>query len=166
MAAVPVAILCVACASALPRPERAPQPQDAFEVVTSPPPPGRVENVPAQPSGDAVWLDGGWRWTGARYAWELGRWVIPPPHARYAEWESRFRADGAILFAPSSFRDARGDEVPEPPALAVGRARSDQVIDPEGRRTRTAPNLPPENGPRPDGRGERARRRSDSRAPP
>jgi hypothetical protein len=111
-----------------------------------------VETVPPAPNAKAVWIDGEWRWTGSRYAWEFGRWVIPPEGARYSKWETKFRADGALLFAEGAFRDARGNELPEPPALAVGRARSEGVTDPEGNRKRTAPNLSPERPGRDDDR--------------
>jgi hypothetical protein len=46
--------------------------------VGGPPPPVRVERVPAAPSPRHVWVPGWWWWEGARYEWRAGAWVIPP----------------------------------------------------------------------------------------
>ena len=39
-----------------------------------PPPPPRVEVVPA-PRRDYVWAPGYWRWKGREHVWVSGRWV-------------------------------------------------------------------------------------------
>ena len=41
-------------------------------VVESEPPPAPVEVVPLAPYPGAVWIDGHWRWNGARYLWVPG----------------------------------------------------------------------------------------------
>lgn len=54
-------------------------------VVTSPPPPARIEHVPADPGGNCAWLDGQWVWAGQHWEWQAGDWVVAPPHCHYAE---------------------------------------------------------------------------------
>src|SRR5271166_2922290 len=48
------AVLLAACAARLPHPAYAPQPTDALIEVARPPPPARVEAVPARPGATAV----------------------------------------------------------------------------------------------------------------
>jgi len=56
--------------------------------VTVPPPPPRVEIVGLAPTPGYFWIDGYWRWVGARYEWVPGRWEAPRPGYRYVphEW--------------------------------------------------------------------------------
>lgn len=44
-------------------------------VVRTPPPPPRVEVVPAERSGYA-WAAGHWRWVHGAYEWEPGHWEV------------------------------------------------------------------------------------------
>jgi hypothetical protein len=139
------ALFLSACAGSIPEPPYSPQPEESFEEIQSPPPPARVEVVPARPKNpNAVWLDGEWDWTGTRWAWQFGRWVALPPGATYAKWETKRRADGVLIFAPGAFRDPKGRELEPPAAIAIAHARDEEVIDVEGRTERTGPNVTPE----------------------
>src|ERR1041384_1320083 len=146
VAAFAVALFHASCGGSLPEPVYSSQPDAAFDEVPFAPPPARVELVPARPSDRrAVWLDGEWTWTGLRWAWQYGSWVVPPGGgATYSMWTLIRRRDGALLFAPGTFRAANGSELSSPPALSVAKARDEDVVDPEGRTERTAPNVPPE----------------------
>src|ERR1051326_1014147 len=42
--------------------------------IGTPPPPARVEVVPA-PRPGYVWAPGHWAWSGHRYAWREGHWM-------------------------------------------------------------------------------------------
>ncbi len=45
------------------------------EVVTRPPaPPPRVEERPAPPYENSVWVPGHWDWNGQEYVWIPGYW--------------------------------------------------------------------------------------------
>ncbi len=45
------------------------------EVVTRPPaPPPRVEERPAPPYSNSVWVSGHWDWNGQEYVWIPGYW--------------------------------------------------------------------------------------------
>jgi hypothetical protein len=101
-----------ACSGSLPRPPPAPiAPSDYVPVPFAPREPP-LEFVPPSPVKDAVWVDGSWEWTGDRYVWRFGSWVVPPPGARRAHWVLVRRAeDGQLFFAPSSWKDERGDRI-------------------------------------------------------
>ncbi len=132
--------------SSLPAPELAspaPLKQGEAVEVPFPPPPARVEFIPAKPDSDAVWIDGEWSWTGHRWSWIYGRWVVPPPSATFARWRTARTSDGTLLFAAGTWYDDRGAEVTEPPPLAVGTAREEDVILPRGQPEKTAPNQAP-----------------------
>ena len=43
-----------------------------------------VARRPPPPSGRHRWVEAGWRWDGARYAYRPGYWAIPP--AGYIRW--------------------------------------------------------------------------------
>jgi hypothetical protein len=61
-------------------------------VVTVKPPRLVVEHRPARPSPRHVWIGGYHRWDGNAYAWEPGRWEVPPrEHAVWVapRWEHR-----------------------------------------------------------------------------
>lgn len=91
-----------------------------------PPRPPPVEIVPPRPAVEgAVWADGGWVWTGDRYQWEAGAWVVLPRGARRTRWALvRRSADGQLFFAPSRWRDAKGASIPTPEPLARAVTRS------------------------------------------
>lgn len=45
-------------------------------IVPYPPPPARVEILPAAPSDPScLWLDGQWQWSAEGWLWEPGAWV-------------------------------------------------------------------------------------------
>lgn len=46
-------------------------------VYDPPPPPPAAYAVPPAPYAGAVWIDGHWRWSGARYVWAHGYYVRP-----------------------------------------------------------------------------------------
>jgi hypothetical protein len=121
-----------ACNHALPRPPFVAQPTAALYPVVTAPPPARAELVPAQPAKDAVWLDGEWQWQGRKWAWKRGRWVVPPPGARYSPWTMTRDDTGALWFASGVWRNAAGEEVDEPEPLALGRTSLGEVTSPSG----------------------------------
>jgi WXXGXW repeat (2 copies) len=125
-----VAFLLLGCAGSLPEPGYSPQPDGAFEVVQSAPPPARIELVPGRPkNADAVWIDGEWRLSDSRWVWQNGRWVEPPRGATYSKWATKKRADGALLFAPGAFRDRKGAPLATPQPLSVGQTTDDGAGD-------------------------------------
>ncbi len=46
--------------------------------VTQAPPPIRVETQTVAPGPNYIWTRGYWQWTGTRYAWVPGRYVVRP----------------------------------------------------------------------------------------
>jgi hypothetical protein len=53
----------------------------AYSVQSIPPTPTSqpYEQMPPQPSRDAVWIRGHYEYTGSGYQWTAGRWEVPPP---------------------------------------------------------------------------------------
>jgi hypothetical protein len=144
----------LACgASRLPAPPYAAQPTEALQEVAYPPPPARVEYVPPAPKDGAVWIDGEWTWQGTRWAWKRGRWVMPPASAVYSPWASARDRQGNLYVAEGKWRDKQQHDLPDPPALAVGRTRGGAVTNPEGEPVPAAPNVPV-NAPPSTGRGK------------
>lgn len=132
-----------ACGAArLPAPSYAAQPTDALLEVAYPPPPARVEFVPAAPNSSAVWLDGEWTWLGQRWAWKQGRWVLPPASAAYSPWTATRDKVGNMYVAEGKWRDKQGRELPDPAPLAVGRTHGGPVVNPEGEAVQSVPNDP------------------------
>jgi hypothetical protein len=58
--------------------------QAADIVVKTKPPATRVERRPPRPSPKHVWIGGYHKWDGRAYAWEPGRWEVPP--REHAVW--------------------------------------------------------------------------------
>ncbi len=118
--------LCAACHGPLAQPAAAPQPDNAFIEVPYPPPPARVEALPPRPNQPCVWVDGQWSWDGIQWTWMPGGWVIPPPGGRLARWVLRRQLSGGLQYAPSSWRDAAGHELPPARVLvsALGESSS------------------------------------------
>src|SRR5439155_27053247 len=55
-------------------------------LVTEAPPPVRVETRVVAPGPGYIWTKGYWRWTGARYEWVPGGWIVRPrPAAVWVE---------------------------------------------------------------------------------
>ncbi len=78
--------------------------QAADVVVQVAPPRAIVEHRPARPSPQHVWIGGYHRWDGHAYAWEPGRWEVPPrEHAVWVEprWEHR---NGGYVFVEGRWR--------------------------------------------------------------
>jgi len=135
----------VACGSArLPKPPYVGQLTEALQQADYPPPPGRSEVVPASPRRDAVWIDGEWTWQGNRYSWKTGRWVAPPPNASYAPWTAVRGATGTFYIAEGKWRDAKGADVTDPPALALAVVRAGSVVNSEGEAVERTPNVRPD----------------------
>lgn len=122
-----------ACTSALPHPPYAAQTTDALVAVAFPPPPGRVERVPDRPSGADAWVEGEWILRAGRWSWLLGRWVKTPPGARYSPWVIVRAVDGTAYYARSSWKNAQGLPLAEPPpALSFASVSDQAVYDPQG----------------------------------
>lgn len=135
----------IACASArLPAPVYVGQETEALQQADYPPPPARVEFVPASPRADAVWVDGEWLWQGRRYAWRGGRWVTPPANANYSPWTGTWGKTGTYYIADGVWKDGRGQKLPDPPALALARVRGGGVVNPEGEDVPATPNVRPD----------------------
>ena len=78
--------------------------------VTVPPPPVRVERVPA-PRRGYVWVPGYWDWRGHRHVWVRGVWQRERPGHVYRphRWEER---DGRWYYERGRW-DRDGDGVPD-----------------------------------------------------
>lgn len=87
----------VSCGDTLPAPERIAHSTRDLRVVPHPPPPARVEVVPAQPAEGAVWVDGNWVWRGRRWVWRSGRWVEPLDGVFWAP-NVTVRSGAAVLY--------------------------------------------------------------------
>lgn len=79
--------------------------------------------MPPKPHDDAVWVDGEWDWDGNRYRWVRGAWVVPPKGAKVSPWAVTRRDDGQLFYSPSTWTDANGRVIPQPPVLARGYVR-------------------------------------------
>jgi hypothetical protein len=105
-------VFALGCGPSIPRPQETAVSSSDYVPVTFPPRPPPVEFIPPAPDPHAVWVDGSWEWSGDRYGWIAGRWVIPPAGARHARWTLVRRAeDGQLFFAPSSWRTADGQPI-------------------------------------------------------
>jgi hypothetical protein len=144
--AIATATLLLACTASLPRPSYTAQPTSALVETPFPPPPARAEFVPAQPAKDAVWVDGEWTWRGHKWGWVAGRWVVPPAGAAFSPWTTVRSADGSLLFAQGTWRNAHGDVVPPPPPLALGTSGATAGAAAEPASSAPAPAETPEDG--------------------
>ncbi len=111
--AVLIAGLATACGGSLPTPNAVNPPGTAFVPVPYPPPAALSEVVPKRPE-NAVWVDGSWAWRGRSYVWQRGGWVRPAAGAAYSPWRLIYTRDGRLLFAESSWYDAKGNKLEEP----------------------------------------------------
>ena len=87
MCALPLAALqlAVGCAPTVPGPVLGPHADDdPVLYVPYPPPPARSEELPPQPTVDAVWVDGHYRFRSNGYEWVEGGWVMPLQGGHYA----------------------------------------------------------------------------------
>jgi hypothetical protein len=62
----------------------APPPPPGAVYVMRGPPGEIVEVAPGSPGPGYVWVQGYYRWEGAEYHWERGRWALTP--AGYRAW--------------------------------------------------------------------------------
>lgn len=129
------------CGPLLRHPPYVPQQQDALVRVYSPPPPARVELVPAEPSPGAVWVDGEWIWRREQWAWLPGRWVNLPPGEKFSPWAFVRGVDGRLWYAPGVWRDARGAPVDPPDALVIASVETGVVVTAEGDTEVTGPSV-------------------------
>jgi hypothetical protein len=127
-----VGLAAWACSGSLPHPPYVPQPSSALTAIPIEPPPARVEAVPASPARGAVWVDGEWTYRRGRWAWVLGRWVIPAPDTAFSPWTVVRSADGDLLQAPGVWRDKQGNPIDPPAPLKMAEAQAGSVVDPEG----------------------------------
>jgi hypothetical protein len=118
-----VSLLAVSCASTLPTPPRSAHVSEELIEVPSVPPTPHAEMIPPSPDSRAVWVDGGWTWTGRRWSWQRGAWVIAPAGATYAPWIVVVSADAKLFFAPGVWKDAHGAAIEAPTALASANQR-------------------------------------------
>ena len=110
--------------SSLPRPPVGPAHVEDYVEVPFPPRPPPAEIVPRAPSAEAVWVDGTWEWSGQRYRWTPGAWVLAPAGAVHTPWLVVRRAqDGQLFFARSAWRTRSGQVLEEPEALVRARSR-------------------------------------------
>jgi hypothetical protein len=109
-------VILAGCAASQPTPELGTHPRSDFTIVDYPPPAALVEVVPEAPSPEAVWVDGQWRWRGRYWVWRRGGWVNPRGLV-YAPPELRYRKNGRMLYSESTWRDAAGRRVDDPPFL-------------------------------------------------
>jgi hypothetical protein len=137
------AVLFFSCGTRLPHPPYAPHPTSALVEVRFPPPPARAEAVPAQPSNEAVWVDGEWQWRRRKWAWAPGSWVVVPPGGAFSPWTVVRDDNGTLFHAPGTWRNARGEAVPAPKPIALGEAPSGVVVDPEGEIEHPGRNIAP-----------------------
>jgi len=52
--------------------------QPTYVVVLQAPPPVIVERRPPAPTQAHVWIEGSWNWDGNSFAWQGGRYQVPP----------------------------------------------------------------------------------------
>lgn len=102
------------CGSSLPEPPLGRHRPSDFREVPYPPPAALVETVPPRPDDRAVWVDGYWEFAQGSYLWRRGGWVDAPAGARMAPWAARYTSDGRLLFAKTTWFDARGKLLPDP----------------------------------------------------
>lgn len=107
----------------MPQPTKSPHTTEELVEVPSSPPTARAEQIPDSPDPRAVWVDGGWTWTGRRWSWTRGAWVIAPSGATYAPWVVVVSADARLFFAPGTWKDAHGAPIEAPAALVSAGGR-------------------------------------------
>jgi hypothetical protein len=136
-----VGIASPGCGPLVPHPPFVAQPTSALVEVDAPPPPARVEIVPAQPSPGAVWADGEWTWRRGQWAWLPGRWSLPPSGHAFSPWVFVRGPQGHLWYAPGVWRDPSGAPVDPPDALAIGSVETGVVVTAEGASEVTGPSV-------------------------
>jgi len=136
-----LALALVTCTSSIPHPVYVAQPTSALVEVERPPPPSRVEVVPARPNAASVWIDGEWTWRRGRWAWLPGRWVEAPLGVVFSPWVFVRAPDGTLWYAPGVWRDSNGAPREAPAALAIATVESGEVVDADGSIESTGPTM-------------------------
>jgi hypothetical protein len=113
----------------------------ALTSVDFGPPPGRVELIPARPPNADAWVDGEWVRRHGRWYWLVGRWVKTPPHTTYSPWVLVRSEDGTPFYAPSVWKNAKGEVVPPPQALVLAHASGEAIVDANNEVESTGRNL-------------------------
>jgi hypothetical protein len=113
----------------------------ALTSVDFGPPPGRVELIPPRPPTADAWVDGEWVRRHGRWYWLVGRWVKTPPQATYSPWVLVRSQDGTPFYAPSVWKNAKGEPIPPPQALVLARASGEAIVDANNEVEATGRNL-------------------------
>ncbi len=103
--------------------------------------------MPKRPPHATAWVDGEWILRHGRWYWLVGRWVATPPGWTYAPWVFVRSNDGTGYYAPSVWKDARGEAMHAPAALAYATSSGEAVVDAEGNPVPTGRNLETAPGP-------------------
>ena len=107
-----VALATLSCGSEFRRAKTGGHPQDnaAPIIVDFPPPPARVEVVPADPGPPCVWVDGQWNYVARRWRWRDGDWVQPAEGCYYAPprmvWVPQMKTDTLYYLEGRWYRDS------------------------------------------------------------
>ncbi|HVY46709.1 MAG TPA: hypothetical protein VHB21_12560 [Minicystis sp.] len=115
--AIAASVSVAACGFKVATPVTGPHENEEPITVPYPPPPARVETIPAPPKGQektAVWVDGAWEWRQRRWVWVPGDWEVPEKNSYYAPPMTIRLADGSLAYFPGAWRSAGGG--PPPPA--------------------------------------------------
>jgi hypothetical protein len=92
-----LATALLGCGASTPLVPRGPHPPHVqeFQSVPYPPPPAKVEELPATPRDTScAWVDGHYRFEGRGFSWQPGRWVLPTPGCYYAPAEVAWSKGG------------------------------------------------------------------------
>jgi hypothetical protein len=72
-----------------------------------------------------------------------GRWVIEAPDTAFSPWVFVRGPDGTLWYAPGVWRDAKGNAIDAPTALAVATVQAGEVVTADGTVETTGPTLRP-----------------------
>lgn len=87
----------------VPQPQSVEQPQ--YIIVREAPPPIIVESRSPQPGQEYIWIDGYWNWNSNKYAWQRGRWAVPP-HERAVWVAPRYeKHEQGYQYVPGQWRE-------------------------------------------------------------
>jgi glyoxylase-like metal-dependent hydrolase (beta-lactamase superfamily II) len=77
--------------------------------IRAAPPAVIVEERPAPPSGEYIWIDGYWHWDARQYIWQTGHWDRPP-HANFIWVAPRYeRHEQDYRYTPGQWREDQHD---------------------------------------------------------
>lgn len=93
-----------------PQPVYIEQPQADYVIVREAPPAVIVERRPSPPSGEYIWIDGYWHWSGHQYIWRGGNWARPP-HEHYIWVAPRYeRHEQGYRYMPGQWREGQKEQ--------------------------------------------------------